>query len=380
MTLRELLKQNELRVVEVAAGADGLARTISGAVMFDNPEMVNWMRAGEIMLTTGYFLLDDPVKQEKVLRDLADSGSGGLVIKMKRYFHEIPPAMLQLADELHFPLMRIPYHTSLSEISEAVSKYVYGINEEQALQMVYQAMFDVLQGHAEVEYLLKKCAPLLHVPLLYMTPSRKIQCVSQMLQPGLREELAVGQVLFSVPERVKEVEKLRTAGLSAGIYPLQQEDKCVHIYPIHSEQEIMGYLGAIRPANAPLTENENTLYRRIAAACTLVLIKKRGFILQEGDQPLPGRPGDGGSFVLRRDRQIRQLLQYPAVFALYLCADLLHRAEPAAADVRMAGHQRPAAQPVGGQVGDAVREYQLCFRQVQQRDPCAAAEREPARV
>lgn len=276
MTLRELLKQNELRVVEVAAGADGLARTISGAVMFDNPEMVNWMRAGEIMLTTGYFLLDDPVKQEKVLRDLADSGSGGLVIKMKRYFHEIPPAMLQLADELHFPLMRIPYHTSLSEISEAVSKYVYGINEEQALQMVYQAMFDVLQGHAEVEYLLKKCAPLLHVPLLYMTPSRKIQCVSQMLQPGLREELAVGQVLFSVPERVKEVEKLRTAGLSAGIYPLQQEDKCVHIYPIHSEQEIMGYLGAIRPANAPLTENENTLYRRIAAACTLVLIKKRG--------------------------------------------------------------------------------------------------------
>ena len=55
MTLRELLKQNELRVVEVAAGADGLARTISGAVMFDNPEMVNWMRAGEIMLTTGYF-------------------------------------------------------------------------------------------------------------------------------------------------------------------------------------------------------------------------------------------------------------------------------------------------------------------------------------
>ena len=127
-----------------------------------------------------------------------------------------------------------------------------------------------------MEYLLKKCGPLLHVPLLYMTPSRKIQCVSQMLQPGLREELAVGQVLFSVPERVKEVEKLRTAGLSAGIYPLQQEDKCVHIYPIHSEQEIMGYLGAIRPANAPLTENENTLYRRIAAACTLVLIKKRG--------------------------------------------------------------------------------------------------------
>ncbi len=224
MTLRELLKQDELRVVEVVAGADGLERTISGTVMFDNPEMVNWMRAGEIMLTAGYFLLDDPAKQEKVLRDLADNGSGGLIIKMKRYFYEIPVNMLHLADELHFPLMRIPYHTSLSEISEAVSKYVYGINEEQALQMVYQAMFDVLQGHAKVEYLLKKCGPLLHVPLLYMTPNRKIQCVSQALQPGLREELAVWQVLFSDPDRAKEAERLRAAGLSAGVYPLQQSE------------------------------------------------------------------------------------------------------------------------------------------------------------
>ena len=81
MTLRELLKQNELRVVEVAAGADGLARTISGAVMFDNPEMVNWMRAGEIMLTTGYFLLDDPVKQEKVLRIWPTAAPAALLLK-----------------------------------------------------------------------------------------------------------------------------------------------------------------------------------------------------------------------------------------------------------------------------------------------------------
>ena len=40
-------------------------------------------------------------------------------------------------NELHFPLMRIPYHTSLSEISEAVSKYVYGINEEHNTQLLY---------------------------------------------------------------------------------------------------------------------------------------------------------------------------------------------------------------------------------------------------
>ena len=40
-------------------------------------------------------------------------------------------------NELHFPLMRVPYHTSLSEISEAVSKYVYGINEEHNTQLLY---------------------------------------------------------------------------------------------------------------------------------------------------------------------------------------------------------------------------------------------------
>lgn len=277
MTVQELLKQDELRSVEVVAGCDGLERTVSGAVMFDNPEMVNWMRAGEIMLTTGYFMSEDAALQEKILRDLSDCGSGGLIIKMKRYFKEIPPAMMALADRLHFPLMRIPYHVSLSEVSEAVNKYAYGVNEERTVQEVYRALFDALQSHAEVEDLLKKCEVLLRMPLLYAPPNLKIAYISRVFPPDLREELAVGQVLFASPEHGGDVEKLRTAGLSTGVYPLRGgDDRCVHIYPIHSGQEIMGYLGVIRPGAVPLTEQENTLCRRIAAACSLVLIKQRG--------------------------------------------------------------------------------------------------------
>ena len=44
MTLQELLTLSKLKSVQLIAGAKGADVTVSGAVMLDNPEMVEWMR------------------------------------------------------------------------------------------------------------------------------------------------------------------------------------------------------------------------------------------------------------------------------------------------------------------------------------------------
>ena len=60
MTLQELLTLSKLKSVQLIAGAKGADVTVSGAVMLDNPEMVEWMRTGELLLTTGYVLKENP--------------------------------------------------------------------------------------------------------------------------------------------------------------------------------------------------------------------------------------------------------------------------------------------------------------------------------
>ena len=70
MTLYELLNLSKLKSVQLVAGEKGKDVTVSGAVMLDNPEMVDWMRTGELLLTTGYVLKENPQKQEEILRSL----------------------------------------------------------------------------------------------------------------------------------------------------------------------------------------------------------------------------------------------------------------------------------------------------------------------
>lgn len=91
MTLYELLNLSKLKSVQLVAGEKGKDVTVSGAVMLDNPEMVDWMRTGELLLTTGYVLKENPQKQEEILRSLIQNKASGLAIKTRRYFEEIPP-------------------------------------------------------------------------------------------------------------------------------------------------------------------------------------------------------------------------------------------------------------------------------------------------
>ena len=67
MTVKELLGLDKLKSIELAAGKAGAKRAVTGAVMLDNPEMVDWMREGELLLTTGYVLKENPDLQDDIL-------------------------------------------------------------------------------------------------------------------------------------------------------------------------------------------------------------------------------------------------------------------------------------------------------------------------
>ena len=88
MTVKELLGLDKLKSIELAAGKAGAKRAVTGAVMLDNPEMVDWMREGELLLTTGYVLKENPDLQDDILDALIKNKASGLAIKTRRYFDE----------------------------------------------------------------------------------------------------------------------------------------------------------------------------------------------------------------------------------------------------------------------------------------------------
>ena len=75
--------------------------------ILENPDILDWLTAGELLLTTGYIFKDDRKLQKNFLKELAKHHCAALGFKTQRYFEEVPPDLIKLANEnCYFPFLR----------------------------------------------------------------------------------------------------------------------------------------------------------------------------------------------------------------------------------------------------------------------------------
>jgi purine catabolism regulator len=122
VTLRDLLALDSMGGTEVLAGERGLGRTVQGVNVMEVPDVVDWVKPSELLVTTGFPLVSGPDGQgddghagdrlADLVRDLHARGLAGMGIKLGRYVDAVGPEVLALADELDFPVLGLP--TSLA--------------------------------------------------------------------------------------------------------------------------------------------------------------------------------------------------------------------------------------------------------------------------
>lgn len=120
LLIKDVLRLFQDKSVSLAAGSAGLENTVLSVNIMDAPDIVNWVKSGDLILTTAYIAKDDPILQERLIRDLVASGAAGLGIKTKRFLPEIPDIIKKVADELNFPILDLPLNLSLAEIMNPI--------------------------------------------------------------------------------------------------------------------------------------------------------------------------------------------------------------------------------------------------------------------
>lgn len=120
VTVREITTLSVFRGTSVLAGRDGLDRLVSGVNVMEVPDIEGYVEAGELLLTTGYPVRDDPAKLVELLPRLVDKGLSALAIKPLRYLDRIPDGLRAEADRLRFPVLIMPDRTSFNEVIGAV--------------------------------------------------------------------------------------------------------------------------------------------------------------------------------------------------------------------------------------------------------------------
>lgn len=120
VSLVEVLRLPALARARVVGGRDGLGRAVRAVNVMEVPDILDWVKPDELLLTTAYPLRDDPVALGTLVPRLAERGLAGLAFKPGRYVETIPAAMIDSADRLGFPLVELAPDASFNEIIQSI--------------------------------------------------------------------------------------------------------------------------------------------------------------------------------------------------------------------------------------------------------------------
>ncbi len=95
--------------------ADGSVE-VRSVNMMDAPDIERYLKPGQLLLTTGYSLKDEPGRLTDLIRHMASVGCAGLGIKSTRFLGGLPLEAIQAAAEERLPLIDLPEEIALGDL------------------------------------------------------------------------------------------------------------------------------------------------------------------------------------------------------------------------------------------------------------------------
>lgn len=148
----------------VIAGHGGLGREIRWTHIVDNPDILPWVREGDLLLTTAFAIKDHPETAQELVTNLQSKGLAGMVVAVGRYVEQIPSAMVVAANHLNFPVLTLPWDVPFVEVTHAIHEFL--LKEQHALTerslTIHTVLTQLVVDGGDLDDLAAKLAALLH--------------------------------------------------------------------------------------------------------------------------------------------------------------------------------------------------------------------------
>lgn len=156
----------------VVAGAAGLDRRVRWVHIAEVADIAPLLRGGELVLTTGIALPDDPTALANYVVEVARAGVVGLVVELVRHWHrELPAALVDAAEEHSLPLVTLSRETRFVAVTEAVVGLIVEaqVAELRAAERVHETFTALTVAGAEPAEVLREVAHASGLPVVLET-------------------------------------------------------------------------------------------------------------------------------------------------------------------------------------------------------------------
>lgn len=136
---------------KLIAGAKGVRNTVSRVNIMADPDIMDWVQEGEFLLTTAYYFEKENVDaQKRLIKECSHRKLAGIGIKVLPYLDSLSGEVVELANELSFPLIDIHYSIPLSDIMMNIFKEVFNKQATllERIEKVHEQLMSVmLEGY-----------------------------------------------------------------------------------------------------------------------------------------------------------------------------------------------------------------------------------------
>jgi len=210
MRVAELLQTSILSKAEVIAGHAGLTtHDVLSVNIMDAPDIITFLKKGDLLLTNGYLLKDRPDAFVDFITSMHRKGCAGLAIKTKRFAMSMPQEVLDEANRLHFPIVELSMiEATLGEVfQQSISIILENKNDElhYALNIHKQFTGMILQGDG-MERIVQALADILAAPVLMFNLKGQIVAASAHFSNPDMDQLKHGsfEAIRSLPPDTAE--------------------------------------------------------------------------------------------------------------------------------------------------------------------------------
>ena len=256
--VQDLLELPSFLDAAVVAGSSGLDRIVGDLSVMEVPDIESYVRPGGFLLTTLYPFSGQPDSLEHLILRLDAARLSGIGVKLNRYVWDIPPACLEQADRLGFPLVILPADSDFSlHINEYLSACIRENNKElEHRNYVHGEMMDILLRGGNLGDLARILSGILHRAILLI--DQDFSCIAS--HPARKGE---GPLL----EALRRVCLESTAEFQIARLP----DCCIAVYPVRYSSENIGYITVWEPDPFELTRLEQITLQQFAIVFRVII-------------------------------------------------------------------------------------------------------------
>lgn len=266
LTIGDLCREPDLKLRLLAGGA-GARREIRGVHVSELPDPTKWTDPRDLLLTTGMALVRRVDLQRGLVRRLAAHKTAGLAFGIGLFWHSVPQALLDEAEQVGLPVLEVPYEVPFKRIVSYVMDFVSSSSAQQLHRRiaVQTHLLQVLLEEQGSERLAATLSSLLSVSTILFDGAGRVEAKfakkMRLNEEDLRRIWDVYQPRLDAADELQRV--IRMEAFSVVFRDVRLGDRVEHV------------LAVVYPPDEPVPEFTTVIASFAQKLLTLEVVKSR---------------------------------------------------------------------------------------------------------